>query len=208
MPHFGEIPGLQARGRVPDGVQSHTMAASCAASALMPRLPRSDHVPHLPIVHHGLIHTLVTSAGRIRPSMETRHGASPTVRDEPRQKRPPISWSIASTVLLAAAAVALAGAAPAVRGAQARSQSRPIAISRPGATSRAGPAEAAEPAESSPVALEAKTKLVEFENAPFPFDSGDTIRASAAPPRSRTSATATRASCCTSRKASTSASPA
>jgi hypothetical protein len=94
------------------------------------------------------------------------------VRDEPRQKRPPISWSIASTVLLAAAAIALAGAAPAVRGAQAQTQYAQSIFSAP-----AQQAEQAQPKRPSrpnpsPVAQEPKTKLVEFENAPFPFDSG------------------------------------
>ncbi len=55
-------------------------------------------------------------------------------------------------------------AAPLVgTGAQAQSQLLAQAPAQPKRSSRPNP---------SPIALEAKTKLVEFENAPFPFDSG------------------------------------
>jgi hypothetical protein len=87
------------------------------------------------------------------------------VTDEPNQKRPPISWSIASATLLAVAAIALIAAASSVRGAQAQSlfsiPAQQAQQAQPKRPSRPNP---------SPVAVEAKTKLVEFENAPFPFD--------------------------------------
>ena len=80
-----------------------------------------------------------------------------------RDKRPkPILWSTASATLLAVAATALADMPSSIAHAQSlfpnqAQQTQPKRPSRPN---------------PSPVALEAKTKLVEFENAPFPFDSG------------------------------------
>ena len=86
------------------------------------------------------------------------------LRDKRRQT---IWWSTASAALLAAAAAALADMPSIGTGAHAQSlfppQAQQAQQTQPKRPSRPNP---------SPVALEAKTNLVEFENAPFPFDSG------------------------------------
>ena len=119
-----------------------------AALALMPRLPRSDHVPHLPNVHHGLIHTLVTSEGRGRPPAGTvteprweTSGCS-LIRDRSRRRccaRSP-SPRRGRTAL---------GGAQAQDDAQRTTELADPTCTTPGAAPRpaANPAEATEPAE-------------------------------------------------------------
>lgn len=82
-----------------------------------------------------------------------------------RDKRlQPHLWSIVPAALFAVAVTAFVDSPPfTTSGAHAQSLFPNQAQAQPKRPGRPNP---------SPVALEAKTKLVEFENAPFPFDSG------------------------------------
>ena len=142
------------------------MAPPSRTQTLIPRLPRSDHVPRLPIVHHHLIHTLVTVAGTCSrlPMREKQSRSFAKVRDN----------AVAAQMVAGRACGAARGRRCCVRrtrrsaALQAQAQS---ALAQAHPRFRPSPSGRRRPA-PSPVALEAKTQLVEFENAPFPFDSG------------------------------------
>ena len=90
-----------------------------------------------------------------------------------RDKRlQPNLWSTATVALFAVAASVLAAAPPGAAAAQAQSL---FQAQQPQVQVQAQPKRSSRP-NPSPIAQEAKTRLVEFENAPFPFDSGSDPR--------------------------------